>query len=393
MSRYGNYLAAILLHLAILFGLSWTAVKLLPPKLEKKYIEVTLTAEVPTPVPTPPAPQPSVNAGPAKDPGTPAAGPRVDDLPPPVSKITPEYSPPAPSPVPPVPKNPASAAPPTLPTPSPDAPAEAVGPVTPNQNAPPDSGTGTGPSSGPASGTGKGGGAARWGIGGVGNGHYYEVVYRPEGVTWTEAYQYALDHGGYLATLTSKEENAFVYSLVSDPKFWEYKESGQYAGPWFGGCNLYNTWQWLNDEGSLRYSNWFPTEPEEKPFGNRTYGLHFYTEDLPDIARTPPPKTAVAMQGANPIPRPPPVLKPNPVTRGGARRSPGTPMPPNQNPGPQLDPNLPKIKGSAKPGPTWDVAPVGTLLLGFIVEYNSEPAQSLQNQEPGRAIFSPGLPF
>ncbi|MCP9911245.1 hypothetical protein KBZ15_15230, partial [Cyanobium sp. BA20m-p-22] len=53
------------------------------------------------------------------------------------------------------------------------------------------------------------------------NGHYYEVVVAPEGITWIEARLAAQARGGYLAPLTSWPENLFVWSLISGrPNFW-----------------------------------------------------------------------------------------------------------------------------------------------------------------------------
>ena len=49
-----------------------------------------------------------------------------------------------------------------------------------------------------------------------GNGHRYEVVVVPEGITWLDAKAAASARGGYLATLTSAEENRFVWSLIAN---------------------------------------------------------------------------------------------------------------------------------------------------------------------------------
>lgn len=43
------------------------------------------------------------------------------------------------------------------------------------------------------------------------NGHVYQSVSVPEGVTWDEGYALAQNMGGYLATLTSSQENQFVF--------------------------------------------------------------------------------------------------------------------------------------------------------------------------------------
>ena len=49
-----------------------------------------------------------------------------------------------------------------------------------------------------------------------GNGHHYGVVVVPEGITRLDAKAAASARGGYLATLTSAEENRFVWSLIAN---------------------------------------------------------------------------------------------------------------------------------------------------------------------------------
>ena len=53
----------------------------------------------------------------------------------------------------------------------------------------------------------------RW----AGNGHLYELRFAPEGLSWAQTMLrvQALDCGWYLATLTSKAENAFVAKLAA----------------------------------------------------------------------------------------------------------------------------------------------------------------------------------
>src|SRR5687768_404607 len=71
----------------------------------------------------------------------------------------------------------------------------------------------------------------QWGVAEGGNGHFYEVVAAPGGITWGNAGFSATDRGGYLATITSAEENAFVFNLAAqDATLWN---SGY--GPWLGG--------------------------------------------------------------------------------------------------------------------------------------------------------------
>lgn len=103
-----------------------------------------------------------------------------------------------------------------------------------------------------------------------GDTHYYEVVRVDSmNVSWVQAALLAQAEGGYLASLTSSEENAFVFDLVDDDKyFWEfpddYTSNSHYRikiGPFLGGVRVSDTedsmagWQWLTGE-EWTYSNW-----------------------------------------------------------------------------------------------------------------------------------------
>lgn len=103
-----------------------------------------------------------------------------------------------------------------------------------------------------------------------GDTHYYEVVLvESMNVSWVQAAILAQSEGGYLASLTTPEENAFVFSLVDDDKyFWQfpddYTPDSHYRikiGPFLGGVRVSDTedslagWQWLSGE-EWTYSNW-----------------------------------------------------------------------------------------------------------------------------------------
>ncbi len=326
-NRRVYFLVAILLHLLVLYGFLFLATRPPPPVNEKHYVEVSLAADS------------STNAGPAEPPGNPTPGPRVDDLPPPVAEIAPEFTPPAPVPETPVAETPPPPPAPVLPTPLPSAP-------------PAGSGVAQSPSRGPVSGIG-GGGAKRWSDGGGGNGHYYEAIYTPEGINWLDAQKYALAHGGYLATISSPGENTFVFNLVKDPKFWRFTVPGQYSGPWFGACNQNDVWQRVNNEGPIGYNDWYPTEPEERPTAKFLYGLHFYTEGFSAAA--------------------------NGQTPGGRA----------QGPPPRGMGFGPRGMSIAQPGPTWDVSQGSVLLLGFVVEYNTDPARIRPNPAAAEKYVPP----
>jgi hypothetical protein len=104
--------------------------------------------------------------------------------------------------------------------------------------------------------------AVQWKVEDGGNGHWYEAVYVTEGITWPVARDAAYARGGYLACLTSAEENQFAYShSLIDP-------NNYYL--WLGGYQDHNSpdysepaggWTWLSGE-SWNYTNWDPGWPE-----------------------------------------------------------------------------------------------------------------------------------
>ncbi len=100
------------------------------------------------------------------------------------------------------------------------------------------------------------------------NGHYYEPVLVPEGVTWSEAVDVATRCNGYLATITSQAEDEFVYSLIDEPAYWWQT----YGGPWLGGTDFGHegTWTWVTGE-SWTYTNWWPSGQPDNAGGTEHY--------------------------------------------------------------------------------------------------------------------------
>lgn len=96
------------------------------------------------------------------------------------------------------------------------------------------------------------------------NGHRYELI-RSAGITWTDARDAAEDRGGYLATITSQEENAFIveYLLGSEDK----------SPYWLGGfqdddaSEPGGAWQWITGE-LWDWTNWAAGEPNNSTWNN-----------------------------------------------------------------------------------------------------------------------------
>ena len=102
-----------------------------------------------------------------------------------------------------------------------------------------------------------------------GNGHFYQAVCAPS--TWDEANADAIAMGRHLATVTSEEENDFVFSLIEDESWWA---NGGTYGPWIGGVQD-------EDARSRRAGGpGSPGSPSGSPPGSRT-----------SRATTPPPRT------------------------------------------------------------------------------------------------------
>jgi probable HAF family extracellular repeat protein len=102
--------------------------------------------------------------------------------------------------------------------------------------------------------------AAQWKSSAGGNNHWYEIVKTPV-LTWRQARDYAIDHGGYLATITGSNENNFVKSLF---------DSG--IAPFIGGYKENNLWRWVTGE-PFNFTNWDAGEPNN--FGGVEDRLQF----------------------------------------------------------------------------------------------------------------------
>src|SRR5439155_17323152 len=97
------------------------------------------------------------------------------------------------------------------------------------------------------------------------NGHWYQAVQSPSGLSWyqAQAAAVALTYGGYpghLLTITSADEQAFIErSLpVARELYWwvgayQDKTAPDYGEPGGG-------WRWVTGEPFF-YSHWYPGEP------------------------------------------------------------------------------------------------------------------------------------
>lgn len=108
--------------------------------------------------------------------------------------------------------------------------------------------------------------------------HWYEVIAVPQGLTWVEAKQAAAARGGHLATITSKEENEFVFGLLDDAQYWQEDPTRKLAnGPWIGGVQDQQSvepsggWGWVELE-TWTAEFWAAGEPNDDRKADR---LHY----------------------------------------------------------------------------------------------------------------------
>jgi hypothetical protein len=105
--------------------------------------------------------------------------------------------------------------------------------------------------------TGAQSGAVQWRVEDGGNGHWYQCLRTTgSGEVWNVSQAAANALGGHLATLTSQQENSWVYELSVAQDAW----SGR-GGPLLGGYKLpNNSFRWVTDE-PWSYTSWLPGEP------------------------------------------------------------------------------------------------------------------------------------
>ena len=121
----------------------------------------------------------------------------------------------------------------------------------------------------------------QWTIAEGGNGHYYEPINTSVQTSWQDAKNFAEVAGGYLATVTSQDENDWIVSnilplVVGSP-------GSLHMGPWIGGYQNTTSpsysepdggWTWVTGE-SWSYTNWSAREPNDGPTPIYNY-LHYY---------------------------------------------------------------------------------------------------------------------
>lgn len=98
------------------------------------------------------------------------------------------------------------------------------------------------------------------------NGHWYKVIQDDTITNWNSALNYCVNQNGYLATITSKEEDEFLYSYIVN---------AGYSSVMFGLTDQDKTddWGWVTGE-TLSYQNWHSGEPNHQG-GYEHYGMYY----------------------------------------------------------------------------------------------------------------------
>lgn len=99
------------------------------------------------------------------------------------------------------------------------------------------------------------------------NGHYYKVFGNGTVSTWEEAVEYCESLGGYMATISSDQENRFLYNYIRDMGY-----TNAYFG--YSDSTKENYWKWVKSEGSS-YTNWNSGEPNNQ--GNEDYAMFYWS--------------------------------------------------------------------------------------------------------------------
>lgn len=117
----------------------------------------------------------------------------------------------------------------------------------------------------------------KWPVDYGGNGHYYLPIATKYPISWSDANSVANLLGGHLATITSVEENDFVFSLIDDEIYWY--PSVNLRGPWIGGYQIDGSfepdggWAWVTGE-PFDYTNWDLGQPSNYQ-GSNENRIHF----------------------------------------------------------------------------------------------------------------------
>lgn len=100
------------------------------------------------------------------------------------------------------------------------------------------------------------------------HGHYYYVYELSDVTSWEEAKEYCESQGGHLATITSKEEDEFVFSYLQD--------NFEYESAYLGLTDREEEGNWIWDNGEeVSYMNWHSGEPNDENV-DEDFAMYYY---------------------------------------------------------------------------------------------------------------------
>ena len=118
----------------------------------------------------------------------------------------------------------------------------------------------------------------QWEAADGGNGHLYEAILFDSPITWETANTDANSKGGELVSISSFEENAFVFSLIDSPEYWTPAAPHNF-GPWIGGYQIDSNsepggnWAWT-DGTPWGFTAWAGGQPDNN--GAAEHHAHYF---------------------------------------------------------------------------------------------------------------------
>jgi hypothetical protein len=108
--------------------------------------------------------------------------------------------------------------------------------------------------------------------------HYYEFVDAGHFITWADAREAAAERGGYLATITSAEEQSCLTEIALQAP----EVQGNRGCGWLGGNDIDDegVWEWITGE-PWGYSNWSPGEPNDGTYSDDIENENFLAMNWP----------------------------------------------------------------------------------------------------------------
>lgn len=104
------------------------------------------------------------------------------------------------------------------------------------------------------------------------NGHYYYIF--TDERSWYDADNFCKSQNGYLATITSSEEQQFIHQYIQEVKKSLTDDNSETWNKelWIGAndSNFEGVWEWSNGE-SFSYTNWGNNQPDDS--GGQDYGV------------------------------------------------------------------------------------------------------------------------